>query len=244
MSPQADALSTRIMRFLPPRMLSTHFIAFIILRFCWSLWLPLLSKQVIQEAQNHEWLPWRRQVKRPGGAASVLWQLRQTVKTALEMKGGSLETSSMDEARQYFTPKALLCRGHCRRRTSSLGFAESSVTCAFRITIFSLKAHWHSTEKFAQHQHNYSGEKRIGEFVACDPASAGALLQESAQLVVWTGACGVLKEPPSGLKAEPLPLGSSEGSKTCFSTGPTENKFQRNRMKRVTAICCSPGVEV
>lgn len=38
-----------------------------------------------------------------------------------------------------------------------------------------------------------------------DPAAAGALLQESAQLVAWTRACGVLKEPPSGLKAEPLP---------------------------------------
>lgn len=27
------------------------------------------------------------------------------------------------------------------------------------------------------------------------------------------------------------PLGSSEWRKTCFSTGPTENKFQRDRMK-------------
>lgn len=34
MSPQADALSTRIMRFLPPRMLSTHLVAFIMFRFC------------------------------------------------------------------------------------------------------------------------------------------------------------------------------------------------------------------
>lgn len=38
-------------------------------------------------------------------------------------------------------------------------------------------------------------------------ASAGALLQESAQLVAWTGALqGAEKEPPSGLKAEPLPF--------------------------------------
>lgn len=53
MSPQADALSARIMRFWLPRMLSTHFNAFIIFKFCWwKSCLPLPSKQIVQEAWN------------------------------------------------------------------------------------------------------------------------------------------------------------------------------------------------
>lgn len=47
MSPQADALSTRIMRLLLPRMLNTHFIAFI---SEFSFRFPLLSKQVTRHA--------------------------------------------------------------------------------------------------------------------------------------------------------------------------------------------------
>lgn len=38
MSPQADALSTKIMRFLLPRMLSTYFIAFTLrIQFPWFI---------------------------------------------------------------------------------------------------------------------------------------------------------------------------------------------------------------
>lgn len=74
---------------------------------------------------------------------SSFWPLAAETdfKTALEMKRGSLEVSPTDEARQHFPPKALLCRGHCRRRTSSLGLAVSLVTVPLETTIFSLKAH-------------------------------------------------------------------------------------------------------
>lgn len=51
MSPQADALSTRIMRILLPRMLNTHFIAFISeFSFRGSYIFLLLSKQVTWHA--------------------------------------------------------------------------------------------------------------------------------------------------------------------------------------------------
>lgn len=92
---------------------------------------------------------------------SSFWPLAAETdfKTALEMKRGSLEVSPTDEARQHFPPKALLCRGHCRRRTSSLGLAVSLVTVPLETTIFSLKAHRLSVEKFAQHQRNHSGGK-------------------------------------------------------------------------------------
>lgn len=159
MSPQADALSTRIMRFLPPRMLSTYFAAFIIVRFCWSLDSPSFQNSSYTRGPK----PWMTTVgtisQKTWG--SSFWPLAAETdfKTALEMKRGSLEVSPTDEARQHFPPKALLCRGHCRRRTSSLGLAVSLVTVPLETTIFSLKAHWLSVEKFAQHQRNHSGGK-------------------------------------------------------------------------------------
>lgn len=88
MSPQADALSARIMRFF------CHL-------GCWAhTSLPLsysdfldaslaslyLENRLYKRPKTYGWLLWYRQVKRPAGAASVLWHLTHTVKTAPERR--------------------------------------------------------------------------------------------------------------------------------------------------------------
>lgn len=112
--------------------------------------------------------------------------------------------------------------------------------CAFRTIIFPLRAHCYSTEKFAL---SFRGGKKANLKVCClrpwtsRRAPAGERAASGLDPSLWCG-----KNRHQVWKRNLSPLGSSEWRKTCFSMGPTENKFQRNRMKRLTAVSCSPGV--
>lgn len=242
MSPQADALSTRIMRFLLPRMLSTHFTAFIIVRFCWSLDSPSFQNSSYTRGPK----PWMVTVgtisQKTSGSSFCPLAAETDFKTALEIKRGSLEVSPTDEARQHFPPKALLCRGHCRRRSSSLGFGCVFSHCAFRnYNLFIKSTLTFRGEVCTTSAQSFKGKSEFeGLWLATVHQQARSCRKAPSW---WLGEepAGCWKDRHQVWKRNLSPPGSSEWRKTCFSTGPTENKFQSNRRKRLNSYVLQSG---
>ena len=111
MSPQADALSTRIMRFLLPQMLNTDFIAFIaefIFRGS-QIILLLPSKQTTYHAYNilipMLYSDYRREDLE--GQFHKLQVSKHTVKTAPEMKGCARGRQSLGRSQLLALPSPL-----------------------------------------------------------------------------------------------------------------------------------------